>query len=126
MTGHVFVSYAREDADFVLPLAQALLRSGVDLWVDQLRINPADNWDKSIDDALYDCAKLLLFLSPAAVASSEVLSELRVAFNEGKPVVPVLYQTCRPDPRAFPPPGSFGRQGSLRMTVGKVVANPLG
>jgi hypothetical protein len=95
MAGLVFVSYAREDAGLILPLARALLHHGADLWVDQLRISPGANWDKSVEDALYRCAKMLLFLSPAAVASEEVLSELRVALNERKPVVPVLCQPCR-------------------------------
>jgi hypothetical protein len=79
MTGLVFVSYAREDAGLILPLAHALLHHGADLWVDQLRISPGANWDRSVEDALYRCAKMLLFLSPAAVASEEVLAELRVA-----------------------------------------------
>ena len=95
MPGLVFVSYAREDAGLILPVAQALLRRGVDLWVDQLRISPGVNWDKSVEDALYRSEKMLLFLSPAAVASEEVLSELRVALNERKLVVPVLCQPCR-------------------------------
>lgn len=95
MTGLVFVSYAREDAGLILPLARALLHQGVDLWMDQLRISPGANWDKSVEDALYRCAKFLLFLSPAAVASEEVLSELRVALNERKSIVPVLCQPCR-------------------------------
>lgn len=71
MTGPVFVSYAREDAGLILPLARALLHHGVDLWVDQLRISPGANWDKSIEEALDRCTKMLLFLSPAAVASEE-------------------------------------------------------
>lgn len=95
MTGPVFVSYAREDAGLILPLARALLHRGVDLWVDQLRISPGANWDKSIEEALDLCTKMLLFLSPAAVASEEVLSELRVALNDRKPVIPVLCQPCR-------------------------------
>jgi hypothetical protein len=95
MTGLVFVSYAREDADLILPLTRDLLHHGVDLWVDQLRISPGANWDKSIEEALDRCTKMLLFLSPAAVASEEVLSELRVALNDRKPVVPVLCQPCR-------------------------------
>lgn len=95
MPGLIFVSYAREDASLILPLSRALLDQGVDLWVDQLRISPGAHWDKSIEDALDCCAKMLLFLSPAAVASEEVLSELRVALNQGKPVVPILCQPCR-------------------------------
>jgi hypothetical protein len=95
MTGLVFVSYARADSDLVLPLARALLSQGLDLWVDQLRISPGANWDKSVEEALYRCEKVLLFLSPASVASEEVLAELRVALNERKPVVPILCQPCR-------------------------------
>ena len=95
MSGLVFVSYARADSSLILPLARALLSRGIDLWVDQLRISPGVNWDKSIEEALDRCEKVLLFLSPASVASEEVLSELRVALNERKPVVPVLCQPCR-------------------------------
>jgi formylglycine-generating enzyme required for sulfatase activity len=95
MGNHVFICYAREDQDFVLKLAANLKERGARVWLDQWDIPPGDDWDLTIDNALYDCAQFLIVLSPAAVASGEVRGELRTALNENKPIVPVLYQTCR-------------------------------
>jgi formylglycine-generating enzyme required for sulfatase activity len=95
MSDHVFICYAREDQDFVLKLAANLKERGARVWLDQWDIPPGDDWDLTIDNALYDCAQFLIVLSPAAVASGEVRGELRTALNQNKPIVPLLYQTCR-------------------------------
>jgi len=95
MGDHVFICYARQDQDFVLKLAANLKERGVPVWLDQWDIPPGDDWDLTIDNALYDCAQFLIVLSPAAIASREVRGELRTALDENKPIVPVLYQTCR-------------------------------
>jgi hypothetical protein len=92
---YVFISYAREDESFVLQLAANLKKRGVPIWLDQWSIPPAADWDKAIDDALYECARLLVVLSPASVESREVRSEWRTAFRANKPIVPVLYRPCR-------------------------------
>jgi formylglycine-generating enzyme required for sulfatase activity len=95
MGDHVFICYAREDQDFVLKLAANLKERGVPVWLDKWDIPASADWDVTIDNALHDCAQFLIVLSPAAVASGEVRGELRTALDENKPVVPVLYQTCR-------------------------------
>jgi hypothetical protein len=95
MGDHVFICYAREDQGFVLKLAANLKERGARVWLDQWDIPASADWDLTIDNALYDCAQFLIVLSPAAVASGEVRGELRTALDENKPIVPVLYQTCR-------------------------------
>jgi len=95
MGDHVFICYARQDQEFVLKLAANLKERGVPVWLDQWDIPASADWDLTIDDALYDCARFLIVLSPAARASREVRGELRTALDEDKPIVPVLYQTCR-------------------------------
>jgi hypothetical protein len=90
-----FVCYAREDASFVLALASALKDEGANLWVDQWDIPGAADFDYEIDKALYECPYFLIVLSPSAVESAEVRSELRTALDEQKRIVPVLYQSCR-------------------------------
>ncbi len=50
--------------------------------------------DKTIDTAVRECSRLLIVLSPASVESREVRGELRLAFDQGKPVLPVLHQSC--------------------------------
>jgi hypothetical protein len=92
---HTFVCYAREDESFVLRLASELKRGGAAVWIDQWDIPSGADWDYEIDRALYDCRHFLIVLSPAAVESKEVRSELLTALEEGKRVVPVLYRPCR-------------------------------
>lgn len=92
---HTFVCYAREDSEFVLPLASDLKAAGVNVWLDQWDIASGADWDYEIDKALYDCRHFLIVLSPDAVNSEEVRSELRTALNERKRIVPVLYKACR-------------------------------
>jgi hypothetical protein len=90
----VFLSYARADQQFSLELATKAKQLGVKIWVDQWDIPASADWDRSIDEALGKCDRLLIVLSPASVNSDEVRSELRWALDQKKPVVPVLYQEC--------------------------------
>jgi NAD-dependent dihydropyrimidine dehydrogenase PreA subunit len=95
MADYVFISHSTEDHSFVLRLASALREYGVPIWIDDWDIPPGADWDLTLDNALYNCAQLLIVLSPASVNSPEVRSELRTALEENKPVVPVLYRQCR-------------------------------
>jgi hypothetical protein len=95
MGDHVFVCYAREDKGFVLQLGENLKGQDVPVWLDQWNIPPGSDWDRSIDNAIRDCAKFIIVLSEEAVESSEVRGELRVALDEKKPIIPVLHRSCR-------------------------------
>lgn len=92
---HTFVCYAREDAGFVLRLASELKGGGAHVWLDQWDVPSGADWDYEIDRALYDCRHFLVILSPAAVESEEVRSELRTALDGRKRIVPMLYRPCR-------------------------------
>jgi hypothetical protein len=63
--------------------------------MDQVDIRPSDRWDRSIEAAVRDCTGLVLVLSPNSAASDNVLDEVAVAFEAGKPVIPVLIETCQ-------------------------------
>jgi hypothetical protein len=89
-----FVSYARDDQDFVLQLATGLKARGLSLWVDQWDIPDAVDWNQAIDRGLHDCSHLVIVLSPSSIGSQQVRGELQVALDEGKKVVPVLYRAC--------------------------------
>ena len=91
----VFVCYARKDEEFVLRLAGNLKRNGVSIWLDQWDIAAGADWDRSIDDAIYECSKFIIVLSPQAIASSEVRGELRTALDERKPIIPVISAACK-------------------------------
>jgi hypothetical protein len=91
----VFVSYDRsDDEEFALQLAGRIKEHGVKVWVDQWDLEPSEDWDRRIDEALNGCARFLIVLSPSSVNSDEVRGELRFALDEKKPIVPVLYKDC--------------------------------
>lgn len=94
MDGHVFICYSRKDESFVLPLAKKLKNQGVPVWLDKWDIPSGSDWDLTIDNALNNCAHFLIILSPNSVKSKEVRSELRIALDENKHIVPVLYRAC--------------------------------
>jgi hypothetical protein len=94
MSEKIFVSYSRSDGDFALRLARDLRERDVPVWIDQIDIAVGDPWDHSVETALRECARLLLILSPASVASRAVLDEVSFALDQGKPVLPVLHRPC--------------------------------
>jgi hypothetical protein len=95
MHDHVFICYAREDQVFTLELAGNLRDRGIPVWIDQVDIPTGADWDMAIDDALYECATLLIVISPDAVSSTEVRGELRTALDEGKTILPLIHKACR-------------------------------
>jgi|GEM_PF-3023668 len=89
-----FFSYSRNDEAFVLRLAQDLRQAGIPIWFDQLDIPPGQRWDNEIQKALSTSNSLLVVLSPASVASENVMDEVSYALDQNKHVIPVLYQPC--------------------------------
>lgn len=89
-----FLSYARSDSEFALKLARELREAGANLWVDQFDISAGDRWDRAVHIALKASPCLLVILSPAAVASENVMDEVSFALDKEKKIVPVLYRDC--------------------------------
>jgi hypothetical protein len=90
-----FVSYSRDDLEFVVRLAKDLKAKGAKVWMDRLDIRPGQRWEVEIESAVNGCSRLLVILSPAAIASRNVLAEAALALDEGKEVIPVLHQECK-------------------------------
>jgi len=97
-----FVSYAREDLKFALRLTKDLKAKGAKVWMDKLDIHLGQRWELEVESALNGCSLLLVIVSPASVASRNVLAEAAFAIDEGKEVIPVLMQECK-DSLSRPP-----------------------
>ena len=95
VTDPAFISYCRHDLDFAKKLANDLNTSGFPIWLDHARLLAGQAWDRAVEVALERCPKVLVLLSPAAVISDNVMNEVTFALDEGKTVIPVLYQDCR-------------------------------
>ena len=89
-----FISYAREDAEFVLRLARDLRAMEVRLWLDQLDIRAGERWDLAIEQALASSQGMIAALSPEAIASTNVMDEISYALEERKLLVPVVVKAC--------------------------------
>ena len=89
-----FISYAREDAEFVLRLARDLRAAGVPVWLDQLDIAGGQRWDLAVEQALRSARVMIVVLSPDAFASHNVMDEVSYALEEHKLVVPVTIREC--------------------------------
>jgi hypothetical protein len=89
-----FISYSREDSEFALRLAQDLKAAGAAVWIDQLDIAAGELWDNAIEQALIASPRMLLILSPGSARSNNVRNEISFALEQGKTVIPVLYQDC--------------------------------
>jgi TIR domain/Yip1 domain len=89
-----FISYSRDDSQFALKLARDLRVAGANVWLDQMDIPAGQEWDSSIEEALVECPRMLLILSPSSAKSKNVRNEIHFALNYGKPIIPVLYRNC--------------------------------
>ncbi len=101
----VFVSHSHKDDIFTSRLVADLRAAGADVWVDNAEIN-YDDFIKKINDGLRGRQWLILVLTPNALASQWVETEVNAALHQAKlgqmrGVIPLLAQSC--DERDIPP-----------------------
>jgi hypothetical protein len=92
---HFFISYSRQDAEFVDRLIQALEQFGFTTWKDVKAITGGDIWKAAISKAVRECDAFLIVLSPQAASSENVSKELAVATKHDRRILPVMYQACK-------------------------------
>ena len=88
-----FFSYCREDSGFVLRLAGDLKAAGANVWLDQLDILPGERWDRSVEDALTDCRRMVV-ICPRFCQFRECYGRGFHHAEERKTVIPVIYRDC--------------------------------
>ena len=95
----VFVSYSREDADWLVrfqTMLKPLVRNRrLELWSDTL-ITTGRRWRPELEDAVARADAALLLVSPDFLASDFVMDhELPEFIKRGVPLAPVLLRSCR-------------------------------
>lgn len=90
----VFVSYSRHDYPFAVRLARELIARGIAAWMDDLALEPGQQWDMAIQEALRASPIYLVILSPDSVKSDNVRAELTYAVQTQKRILPVMYKDC--------------------------------
>ena len=90
MAHEVFISYAKEDQSTAESVCTALEAEGVACWIAPRDVLAGSAWQASIVDAIPTARVFVLVLSPSAVASSYVQTEVRCAFERKEPRLPIL------------------------------------
>lgn len=90
MKPYLFVSYAREDFEIVSKVISLLKEQGINTWSDEL-LQPGQNWEVKIFEALSNAAGLLVFVSEKSLSSNWIRKELSEALkNQEKLIIPVV------------------------------------
>ncbi len=87
---HVFISYAREDQDFVRRLSDALEGDEREVWVDWEGIPPSAEWFATIQRAVDAADACVFVLSPAFSASTVCADEVDYAASNNKRLIPIV------------------------------------
>ena len=87
---HIFISYSKENIDFVRYLRALLEREGFAVWVDEARLSPSARWWKSIEQNIDGCGAFVVVMSPDAAESDWVEREILLAEKFKRPIFPVL------------------------------------
>lgn len=103
MSGHIFISHASADDDFVKALRTALADNGLSVWVDSLNLRGGDKLAPEIENAIAEAWQVIVVLSPNTINSPWVRREIQQAIevekrkkNDGYRVIPLLLPGVQP------------------------------
>lgn len=85
----LFVSYARDDSQQVVPIVRAMQIAGVRAWWDRA-IQPGQRFGAEIERRLDESAAVVVFLSARALESDWILEEAKHAHQNDAEIIPVL------------------------------------
>src|SRR2546428_9243936 len=94
----VFLSYAREDEQFVRRLHAALAKANRGAWVDWAGIPPTADWIREIHAAIESADAFAFIISPESVASATCQREIEHAAKHNKRLIPLLHREAAPVP----------------------------
>jgi formylglycine-generating enzyme required for sulfatase activity len=87
--GHIFISYSHKDMAYAKKLVLALEQEGFTPWVDE-RLDYGSQWPLELQEHLDTCEAFIVLMTPSALASEWVQSELSRAKRKNKPIFPLL------------------------------------
>lgn len=87
---YVFISYARRDSQFVDRLSADLQQAGVRVWRDVEQIQPGQQWQRALKDALKDSFVLIYVASEHSGDSTWMFQELMGFSETSKLIIPLI------------------------------------
>jgi hypothetical protein len=91
VSSSIFISYSRQDQDYVKNLISAFEKRGLSVWLDD-RIDYGSAWQQVIEEHLRACQVFVLVMTPRSYESHWVQCELSCALEMRKPIFPLLLE----------------------------------
>jgi hypothetical protein len=89
----IFISYSRDNLDFVTRLVDSLRKRGETVWFDS-HIRSGNQWDNTIEREVRNADLLITVLSDTSVTSHNVMDEVSLAMDLGKTIIPIKIREC--------------------------------
>jgi formylglycine-generating enzyme len=94
----VFISHAHEDSESAHLLANDLQEHGWVPWITPENIDPGEKWVPAIQHGINECGVMLVILTPRALTSpwvnTEVESAIELAHSNQMRLIPLLHEPC--------------------------------
>lgn len=86
----VFISYAREDKEFVEQFTEILSKHGIKAWVDESELRPLEKWNQEIKNAIL-AHDYVIFIASRSSTSSESFCKQEISFakQNHKIIIPI-------------------------------------
>ncbi len=88
VTGDVFISYRHCNADLVAPVEEELKKRGISYFIDREGVNYGMEYAEALTQAIVASKMLLLFWTPEVKGSHDIVSEVTMALQAKKTVMP--------------------------------------
>jgi PQQ-dependent catabolism-associated CXXCW motif protein len=98
MAGHVFISYASENADEANELVALIEAKGMTAWIAPRDVRPGFDYSEELQRALETCTAFVVLVTAHANTSPYVRAETEMAFSCQKPILPVRIADVAPAP----------------------------
>jgi hypothetical protein len=96
MHPNVFISFASQDLKVAMAVCNALEARGFSCWISARNIEPGDNFQSAIVDAIGNSKVMLLVFSAHSNTSNEMTKELALASQKQLIVVPLRIEDVKP------------------------------
>jgi hypothetical protein len=87
---HIFISYSKQNIEFIRYLRALLESEGFAVWVDEARLAPSARWWKTIEENIETCSVFIIVMSSDAEESDWVEREILLAEKLKRPIFPIL------------------------------------
>lgn len=89
MNHDVFISFSSQNIEAAQAICHVLEQNGIRCWMAPRNIPPGSDYGDVIEDAIKACTTVVVLFSEPASSSPYVKSEINIAFEEQKTIIPI-------------------------------------